>query len=166
MKRRFLLMGLYAIPGLLAATAAAMVSTATVWGALWLLVYGDDSWPADAGRQVMLFAAVMFAVVFFAVMVASYLLGKRLEGTRGSMRAHLWTSVSITLLFAGVVIAHQYRVGNLGTPSDSVLCSRHCQSLGHAASGLPPRESGDQTCSCYDAQGKVAATVQLGRLKP
>jgi len=42
-----------------------------------------------------------------------------------------------------------------------LICSDFCKEKGFSASGLPPRDSGQRICSCYDRNGQVTVTVDM-----
>jgi hypothetical protein len=52
-------------------------------------------------------------------------------------------------------------VGNIGPKSATVLCSQYCSGKGYAASGMPPRDSGESACICFDERGREAVKVPL-----
>ena len=62
------------------------------------------------------------------------------------------------------IVLQQLRVGNLGPKSDSMLCSDYCVQQGYAGSGMPPQDSGDRTCSCYESDGDEALNIPLGEI--
>jgi hypothetical protein len=76
-------------------------------------------------------------------------------------RSDVLAAGAVTLLAGGVMALHQFSVGNLGPASDSERCSNFCQDKGFTGSSMPPRNTGQATCSCVDAQGREALTVPL-----
>jgi len=41
-----------------------------------------------------------------------------------------------------------------------------CTAKGYSGSGMPPRDSGTRTCSCYDAEGREAVKAPLEETSP
>jgi hypothetical protein len=46
-----------------------------------------------------------------------------------------------------------------------VSCADLCRAKGFIGSGVPPRNSGEHTCSCFDAQGREAVKLPLSELR-
>jgi len=90
-----------------------------------------------------------------------YKVGKRLEASPTLNRNHIWISAGLTGLFILFLVLQQLGAGNIGPKSDSVLCSEYCVQRGYAGSGMPPQNSGDRTCSCYDSSGNEALKLPL-----
>jgi len=66
-----------------------------------------------------------------------------------------------TALLVLLAALYQWRVGNIGNKSDSELCSEYCWGRGFASSGMPPANSSETTCSCFDEQGSEAVKVPI-----
>jgi hypothetical protein len=64
-------------------------------------------------------------------------------------------------MFILFIVVQQFRVGNIGPKSEGVLCSEFCSRQGYFASGIPPEDSGERTCSCLDDAGNEALKVPL-----
>jgi len=155
---------LFGVPGFFLATLAALVLFGGAAGFLWLFVFGDDPWPAATQT----FLPAVFLSVFLAswagIIACGYRYGKRHAADPHLDRRHLLIAAAATLVPILVVILHQYRVGNLGPKSDSLLCSDYCRDRGYAGSGMPARDSGDRSCLCYDASGNEVLKIPLAAL--
>jgi hypothetical protein len=46
--------------------------------------------------------------------------------------------------------------------TETAQCSDFCKQNGFAASGMPPRDSGENSCSCYDNSGQEVINVTTG----
>jgi hypothetical protein len=156
MQKRYLYSILFGIPGCIIGLLIAGLATGAVAGALWLYVFGDDPWPHGTTRVLPILFVTVFLLVWLGAIVAGYRAGRRLEAVPGLDRRHLLISAGATALPLLLVALHQLRVGNLGPVSDSVWCSDFCRARGYTGSGMPPRDSGDRTCTCYDSRGRAA----------
>jgi len=96
----------------------------------------------------------------------SYLVGKRLEKDPRLNKVHILLSSGLTILFILFIAIQQLSVGNLGPKSDSVVCSDFCSLKGYSGSGMPPQNSGDRSCSCYDNLGREVLKVPLDSITP
>jgi hypothetical protein len=159
--RRHVYVLLFAVPALLMSIIAAALMLAASAGALWLFVYGDDPWPDTA--NVLLGAIFLFgaAALWLALLFVAYTVGRQREGEQSLNKGHVALSVGATVVLAMIIIVRLAGLNVTGAQNDSVVCADLCRSQGFTASGLPPRDSGDRTCSCYDAQGQEVRRVAL-----
>jgi hypothetical protein len=164
MRKRYLYSLLFGIPGLFVAGLISIFLFAAFTGILWLYVFGDNSWPAASETMMTISFVVFFGVLWVGLISLGYLVGKKLETTPLLNRNHILISAGLTLMFILLMLFQQWSVGTLGSKSDSLLCSEFCASHGYSASGIPPQNSGDRTCSCYDTSGNEALTVRLDRI--
>lgn len=164
MKKRYLYAILFGIPGLFVTALLTAVFLGAVAGVLWLFVYGDSRWPEAVQTLLPAAALVAFLVAWAGVLFWGYRYGSGREDGRPVERRHLLLAAGATLLPIVIVILHQYRVGNLGPPSDGERCSDFCTEQGYAASGMPARDSGERSCLCYDGKGRVVLKLPLDEL--
>jgi hypothetical protein len=159
--RRHVYVLLFAVPALLVSIIAAALMLAASAGALWLFVYGDDPWPNTA--NVLLGAIFLFvaAALWLALLFVAYTVGRQHEGEQSLNKGHVALSAGATVVLAVIIIVRLAGLNVAGAQNDSVACADLCRSQGFTASGLPPRDSGDRTCSCYDAQGQEVRRVAL-----
>ena len=165
MKRRYLYALLFGIPGLFIALLISLGVVGAAAGLLWLYVFGDDPWPAAADAVLSTLAGLSFLLTWVGLMFIGYRVGRRLENDPLNLN-HILISSGVTLLFVLVVVLQQWRVGNLGPKSDALVCSNFCAQKGYAGSGLPSKDSGDRSCSCYDDLGNEALKVPLDSIAP
>lgn len=161
MKRRYLYLLLFGVPALLAALLIAFMLSGAVAGALWLFVFGDNPWPSYAGHLLPALFALVCVLLWSVFLSVAYKAGKKQEQHAALNARHVMVALAATVLLVLIGAAHQWRVGNIGAPSNSVLCSDYCRSRGFAASGTPPEDAGAANCSCYDAGGGEAVRVPL-----
>jgi len=164
MKRRYLYLLVFAVPAFIAAAITAVLLFGAFAGALWLFVYGDNSWPATIDTALVTILMLVFLTLWAGLLALAYRAGKRQESCTTLNTRHLALSAGATLFLLLLVVLHQFGVGNLGTPSNGVLCARFCSASGFAGSGMPPADSGATTCSCFDTQGRVARMVPIDSL--
>jgi hypothetical protein len=91
----------------------------------------------------------------------AYRVGTKQESRASLDRRHVALAVGTTALLAAVIASRLFGVGSTGAKSDAELCADYCRAEGFVGSGMPPRDSGDRTCTCYDAQGHEARRVPL-----
>lgn len=161
MKKRYLYILLFGIPGLFVAGIFSILMFGGVMGVLWLYVLGDNPWPAYTEQAVSALFVLTVLVLWGVTIVAGYLVGKRLEHDSQVNRNHVLISMALTVMFLLLILVQQWSAGNLGPKSDTVICSDFCSQHGYAGSGMPPQTTGDRTCSCYDESGNEAQQVPL-----
>jgi hypothetical protein len=166
MKKRYLYALLFGLPGLFLAGGAALVVFGASFGVLWLFVFGDNPWPAWMETTLSIALVLVFLTLWSGSIFAGYHIGKRLEKDSALHWTHILLSLGLTTALILFIVFQQWSVGNLGPKSDSVLCSDYCAAQGYAGSGMPPQNSGDRTCSCYDASGNEVLKVLLENIKP
>ena len=166
MKKRYLYALLFGIPGFFVAGMIALFVFGAVMGGLWLFVFGDNTWPFSMDILLPVLLVVVFLLLWVGFITLGFVIGKRLEKDTIWHWKHVLVSGAVTLLFILFIILQQWSVGNLGPKSDSALCSDYCTRQGYSASGLPPLNSGDRSCSCYDNAGDEALKVPLDKINP
>jgi len=103
----------------------------------------------------------VFLLVAFNYPFVAFIAGKNQEAYASLNRKHVLASVGTTLVAVLSVALYQWSVGNIGRKSETGLCSEFCQGKGYVGSGMPPRNAGAPTCSCFDAQGREAVKVPM-----
>lgn len=166
MKKRYLYALLFGIPGLFVAGIVSAVVFAGLAGVLWIYVFGDNPWPSYAETLVSTVFIFTVLALWCAAIVLGYLVGRRLENDPVLNRNHVLISAGLTTLFLLLILFQQWSVGNLGPKSDTVLCSEFCARHGYPGSGMPPQNTGDRICSCFDDAGEEALTVPLDAIDP
>lgn len=166
MKNRYKYAILFGVPGLFLAAVAAFFFFGALAGLLWIFVLGDDPWPAwtDVFLPLVLFLA--FLALWLITVAAGFAFGRKHENETEIDRRHLLIAAAATLLPILLILLHQLRVGNIGPASDSIRCSDFCRDRGFAGSGMPPQDSGDRSCLCYDPSGKEVLKMPLDKLNP
>ena len=159
--RRHVYVLLFAVPALLVSIIAGALMLAASAGALWLFVYGDDPWPNTANVLLGAIFLLVAAALWLALLSVAYTVGRQQEGEPSLNKRHVALSLGATVVLAAIIIVRLVGLNVAGARSDSVVCADLCRSEGFTASGLPPRDSGDRTCSCYDAQGQEVRRVTL-----
>ena len=161
MKRRYVYLLLFALPAAIAAALFSVTIFGIITGALWVFVLGDDPWPKWIGTGVGLLAALVFLVVFALILKVAFEAGKRQEAATKLSSVHVGYSLAATVALIALIIAHQYTVGNLGKPSNSILCADYCRAKGFNTSRMPPEDEGNRLCGCLDSNGSEVITVPL-----
>ena len=166
MKKRFVYILLFAIPGLFVAGIVSILLFGAFAGILWLYVFGDNPWPAYIEPLAAISFVLTVLILWIASIVLGFFVGKRLEQDPRLNRSHVLISVGLTTLFLLLVLLQQWSVGNIGPQADSLLCSEFCVQHGYSGSGMPPETSGDRICSCFDDSGNEALRIPLDHLVP
>lgn len=166
MKKRYIYSLIFGIPGLFVAGIIAIILFGGLAGILWLYVFGDDPWPSYVEQL----TAVLFVLVVLGIWITfiafGYVVGKRLEDDPGLNRTHVLISAGVTGMLLLLMFIQQWSTGILGPRSESVLCSDFCVQHGFSGSGTPPEDSGERTCSCFDASGNETLMIPLDILDP
>lgn len=165
MKKRYLYALLFGIPGFFLAGIVSLFVFGAVLGFLWLFVFGDNPWPLTPESVLSVLLVLTFLILWIGSIFAGYRVGMGLEHNPLLNRNHVLLSAGFTLLFVFFILFQQGSVGNIGPKADSTLCSDYCSARGYSGSGMPPQNSGDRTCSCYDASGNEVLKVPLDRIK-
>lgn len=161
MKKRYTYALLFGLPGFFIAGITTLALFGASMGVLWLFVFGDNPWPTGWESALSILLVIVFLVVWVGLILAGYHVGKRLEADPAVNRIHILFSLGLTAAFILFIFLQQWSVGNLGPKSDDQRCSEYCSAQGYSASGMPPLNSGERTCSCYDASGKEVLNVPL-----
>ncbi len=165
MKKRYIYTLLFLGPGLSISLLITFALFAAISGVLWLFVFGDNTWPDWTDQVIPALMLVVFSSIWIGAIVTGYFIGKKLEAALGFDVRHLWISLGATFLPIVIMLLHQLSIGNLGPKSDGQLCSEYCNDLGYAASSMPPRDSGEQTCNCLAPNGEEAVTLSIDDLR-
>ena len=125
----------------------------------WLFVFGDNPWPRWSGPVIAVVAVTAFVVLLAAQLMVAWSVGKQQESKPHINRTHVAVAIVSTLTLAAFV-AIRFFAGQ-APQSDSERCAALCRDQGAFASGMPPRDSGDRTCSCYDENGREVRRSEL-----
>jgi hypothetical protein len=161
LKRRHLYVLLFAAPALLLSVITAAMAVAALAGLLWLFVFGDNPWPPAASTLLGAVFLLGSAGLWLAQLAAAFAVGKRQESRPSLNLKHVALSIGATVILLAVIMARLTGLSLPGGKSDSLTCADLCQAEGFAGSGMPPQNSGDRTCSCYDAEGREARRIPL-----
>lgn len=164
MKKRYLYVLLFSAPALLAAVIIATMLFGAAAGLLWIFVFGDNPWPESAGMVLTAVLVLAGTALWGGMLYAAYVVGKKQETQAALNPRHAMIAVGATVLLVLLAVAHQWRVGNLGQKSAGELCADFCRDQGFAGSGMPPRDAGAATCSCFDAQGRETVQMPMGEI--
>lgn len=164
MKKRYIYSLLFGIPGLFVAGMISILVFGLLSGVLWIYVFGDNPWPASAETVISILFVLMFLVLWAGFIFTGYLIGRRLESNPVSTGSHILISAGLTLAFLLLMVIYQFGMGNFGPQPDSVRCSDFCMKHGYSGSAMPPENSGERICSCYDDAGNETLRIPLDHL--
>ena len=149
MKKRYIYLILFAVPGLLVSGIIVAGIVGTMFGFFWLFVFGDGSWPdwdwVSAAASALFIA--IFLVSYAIILIMGYGFGKRMESGEAVSKKHILISIGVTIAIIAFILL---RSGSIGPKSLEEKCSDSCSERGFNGSSMPPKDSGDTTCSCYD----------------
>lgn len=161
MKKRFLYVFLFGVPGLFVSLIVSFAISGALSGFLWLFVFGDNVWPSSVEIILPLIFFFTFVLSWVIICIVGYSTGKTFEADPEFDKQHIMMSVIATIvpiLFIGI---YQFKVGNIGQKSDGRLCSDYCRDRGYSASGMPPKNTGERTCICYDDRGQEDLKITI-----
>jgi hypothetical protein len=166
MKKRYVYTLLFGIPGFFIVGIISLIIFGALFGILWIFIFGDNPWPASTETFTSILFVFIFLVLWIGSMILGYRIGRGLENDSSVDRKHVLISMSLTALFILFIIFQQWSVGNLGPKSDSTVCADFCTQKGYSGSGMPPLNSGDRSCSCYDNTGHEVLKIPLISITP
>ncbi len=166
MKRRYIYSILVGVPGLIVSLIIAFVVSGFGIGVLWLFVLGDNPWPAFIENLLSVLFVLVFLAAWLASLVIGFVIGRQLEQNPTLNKKHVLASIGVTFVLILFIVFQQVSVGNIGPKSDSVRCSDFCSQKGYFASSMPPRDSGERSCSCLDGAGREIIKVPLDSIDP
>lgn len=166
MRRRYIYSILFGVPGFIVALLVSFILSGSAAGILWLYVFGDNPWPAYSQTILIALFALVFLAVWLAFLTAGFIVGKRLEQNPVLNKNHFLTSIGVTVITILFILFQQLSVGNLGPRSDGERCMDFCIQEGYSATSMPPRDSGERTCSCLDESGNEIITVPIDSIDP
>ena len=166
MKKRFFYSVLFGVPGFFVSVIISFVVFGSAAGILWIFVFGDNPWPSS----IEIILPILFVLVFLTVWIASvtigFVTGKKLEKSPGLIKKHILVSIGVTIAPIIFIVFHQLSVGNIGPKSDGIRCSDFCSQKGYSGSGIPPKGSGERSCSCFDNSGFEILKVPIDSIDP
>ena len=161
MKKRYLYSLLFAIPGFFISVIISFVVFGSVAGFFWIYIFGDKSWPSSIEKILLILFVMVFLILWVTSITIGFIAGKKLEKDPALNMKHILVSSGITIAPILLIILHQLSVGNIGPKYDNILCSEFCSEKGFSGSGMPPRNSGEKNCSCYDNSGMEIIKVPI-----
>jgi len=161
MKKRYVYALLFGIPGFFIAGIITLFVSGALFGVFWLFIFGDNPWPASIETIASILIVFIFSALWIGAIMFGYRTGKGLENGSSVDPKHVLVSMCLTALFILFIVFQQWSAGNLGPKSDSVVCADFCTQNGYSGSGMPPQNSGDRNCSCYDDTGHEALKIPL-----
>lgn len=161
MRKRDIYSILFGVPGFSISLMISFIIFGMMTGVLWLYFFGDNPWPLNIEKVLFPLFALIFFFLWLAIITVGYIIGNNLEHDSSVSKIHIMASFLLTLSPLILIIIHQLILGNIGSQSDSVLCSRFCNQNGYSASGTSPENSGQEICLCFDESGNEALQVSL-----
>jgi len=165
-KKRYLYSLLFAIPGFFIAAIISIAVFGAAAGFLWIYVYGDMPWPSSIEKLLPIISALTLLVLWVISIVIGFTIGKKLEKDQVSSTKHILISLALTIAPITIIFLHQLSVGNIGQKYDSLRCSEFCSKSGYSGSGMPPRNSGERNCFCYDDSGNKIKEIPIDNIVP
>ncbi len=164
MKRRYIYMLLFGIPGAFLSLFVAAAVVGMAMGVLWLFVFGDNTWPAWVESALpVLFVGVLLGT-WLAFLIGGYIIGNRLEVQVSLNKWHVLISAVTTAACVIAILFYQEGIGNLGPKSGETKCQDFCTQRGYFASSVSPRNELVRTCSCLDNAGHGAISLPIAEL--
>ena len=164
MRRRHLYVFLFALPTFLLSLAAGALMLGAAAGVLWLFVFGDNPWPSTADTVLTATMLIGTLSLWIAQLAVAYAVGRREEQKPALNKTHVLVAAGATVALVALIAARVFGIDSAASRTDTIVCADHCFARGFAGSGMPPRDSGDRTCSCYDAQGQESVRVPIDEI--
>jgi hypothetical protein len=164
MKKRYIYSLLFGVPGLFISLIISFFIIGAIAGFLWIYIFGDNTWTSSTETLLPNLFFLIFLILWITSIAMGFVKGKKLEADPALQKKHILVSFGFTLVPVSLILLHQFKVGNIGPQSDSVLCSDFCSQHGYSSSGMPPRNSGERSCSCFDDSGQEILKVELESL--
>ena len=161
MKKRYIYAFLLGVPGLLVSLIISSVFAAAAAGFLWIYVFGDSPWPAAAGKMLPLLFILLFLVLWSAFIAVGFIIGKRIGEDQDFNTKHIMVSAGAVIMLMALIVLYEMRAGNIGPESDTMRCAEFCSEKGYPASGMPPKDSGEVYCTCFDHDGREVVKVPV-----
>ena len=165
MKKRYLYSLLFGIPGFFVSVIISFVVFGAVAGIFWIFIFGDNPWPSSTEIILPILFALTFLIVWITSITIGFVTGKKLEKDLILNKKHILVSGGLTVVFILFIVLHRLSVGNIGPKSDDIRCADFCSQKGYSGSGMPPKDSGERTCSCYDS-GREVIKIPLDSINP
>ncbi len=124
MKKRYLYLLLFGIPGFFVSGMISLLAFGAGLGILWIFVFGDNPWPPSSDGVLSILLVAVFLILWIASIVTGYVAGKKLEKDPALNWKHVLVSGGLTLLFILVIVLQQRSVGNIGPKSASFKMKR------------------------------------------
>ena len=153
MRRRYTYLLLFALPALLASLLAGTIVLVFTLAVFWVFVFGDDTWPTYANVLMAVFSVGAFTATFCVLLYHAYVEGRRQEDKAGLGRRPVAYAMAATLALLIVPALYGWHSSQNADTGPAAACARDCAARGFAGSGIPPRDSGDRTCTCYGPDG-------------
>jgi hypothetical protein len=161
MKKRFIYSLLFGVLGFFVSLLIVFVIFGAVAGFLWLYVFGDDPWPSSTEKILPILFILAFFVLWTTFIMVGFVIGKNLEKDSELNKMHILISIFVIIIPIMLFILNQWRVGNIGSKPDSIICSDYCTEKGYSGSGMPAEISGEKSCSCFDSHGKEVIKIPM-----
>ncbi len=161
MEKRYIYLLLFGAPGFFVSLIISYVVFGAAAGFLWLYAFGDDPWPSSSEIILPTLFILASLGLWSALITAGFIIGKNMDENADLNKKHIVVSAGATILPILLIILHQLSVGNIGPKSDNILCSEFCNEKGYPSSGMPPRNSGESSCSCFDDYGQEIIKVSM-----
>lgn len=159
-------MFLFVLPGAFISLILSSLATGATAGVFWVFIFGDNSWPDYAGKILTAVYGIGLVGGFLASLALGYSTGKKHEVDSELNKRHVLISIILTFVPLLIIVLHQWSVGNIGKKHDSIICIDYCLEQGYSSSGMPPKDSGDESCICYADNGEEVIKRPIKEIPP
>jgi hypothetical protein len=161
MKKRYIYPLLFGVPGFLVSLVISSIIVGASAGFLWSYVFGDRPWPASSEKILSLLFIPIFLTLWIISLFVGFIIGKNSEEDPKLNTTHIMVSAAAVIALIVLIVLHQLSVGNIGAKSDTILYAEFCGEKGYSGSGLPPKDTGDLSCSCFDEYGREVMKLPM-----
>ena len=160
MRRRNAYLLLFGAPALLASLLVGAIVLVFALAVFWVFIFGDDTWPAYTNYLLAALFIGSAGTTFVVLLYHAYAAGQRQEQAPSTSGFHVALAVASTLALLAVPALYVWHSSQADQTPEGA-CAFYCTNRGFPSSGMPPRNSGDKTCTCYRPDGGVGASFPL-----
>tara|TARA_R110000787_G_scaffold53975_1_gene125884 strand:- start:116 stop:535 length:420 start_codon:yes stop_codon:yes gene_type:complete len=135
-------LALISIPSFLVALLPSLFITGAVAGAVWIWVYGDNTWPALAEIIIVISFVSSWAFIGALLTRNLYRHPRVQQLTLGQL---VLLVVLLGALAVGVLLLYLWMNGSLVSPHP---CFSNCQAKGFSSSVIEYGDNGEEKCTC------------------
>ena len=157
MRKRYIYLLLFAIPGFFISLIIGALATGMVFGFFWFFVFGDGVWRIPIDKIILIAFPLTFLAAWIGIIVVGFHVGKKNEQSQTLNKKHIFISLGLSIIFVLIII---FRLGVFGQKTGNEICQSFCAQKEYTSSSLDKQT----TCVCFDWLGKEAIRVPFSEI--